>query len=99
MTLITIAQALDACTKDLRVCPQPTRWLELYELLERHAKMSNVSAPARPLILGAWWEASDADKRQRLKQQVSWAAEQQCLEEVTSMLSSLSESDWSHADR
>ncbi|MGZ8368697.1 MAG: hypothetical protein ACXWVK_08350 [Rhodoplanes sp.] len=54
--------------------------------------------PAVPLILSAWWETSDRDKRQRLEVHIRWAHQYGVLETIDAFLRSLPESDWHHAD-
>lgn len=97
MASISLEDVLTMCSASKRVCPQPGRWNDVYALLERRSRAGEVEPPARPLILGAWWEASDAEKHARLKEQVTWAADHDLLEAVASLLSSLPEEDWYHA--
>jgi hypothetical protein len=52
--------------------------------------------PALPLILAAWWEASDSEKKERLKVHIQWANGHGALAEVDKFLQSLPEGDWHH---
>jgi hypothetical protein len=52
--------------------------------------------PALPLILAAWWEASDQQKQERLEQHVRWANDHGCMEQIAEFLHSLPESEWHH---
>jgi len=54
------------CQLNRRVCPFPTKWNELYEMLPRKTRVGGGFKPPAPLILAAWYEASDSMKRARL---------------------------------
>ena len=56
-----------------RVCPQPQRWNELWELLPERKRAGAGWEPSLPLILGAWWYTSDAEKRERFLSHIRWA--------------------------
>ena len=79
-----------------RVCPVPTRWNELFNLLCRVAEDKGVDPPLMPLILGAWWFSSPVDKQDRLKSQLTWASDHGALEQAMKYLARLSENDWVH---
>jgi hypothetical protein len=51
-----------------------------------------------PLILAAWWESSDDEKRSRLELHVRWAAEQGVLDGVAEFVKSLTEDEWHHSE-
>jgi hypothetical protein len=46
------------CRQDGRVCPQPIRWNELWEMLPNRTRIGSGWMPPLPLILAAWHEAS-----------------------------------------
>jgi hypothetical protein len=52
--------------------------------------------PAAPLILAAWWEATDDQKKARLRDHIHWASDNGSLVEVDKYLRSLPESEWHH---
>jgi len=54
--------------------------------------------PAAPLILAAWWEVTDSQKKERLKDHIQWASNHGALSAVDKFLRSLSESDWHHEE-
>jgi hypothetical protein len=59
------------------VCPKPSAWAAIRDSLAVAAEdrgEPNASPPV-PLILGAWWITSDADKARRWRETVRWAAE------------------------
>jgi hypothetical protein len=81
---------------DSRVCPQPRRWQELWEMLSDRKPVGAGSSPSAPLILAAWWDTSDADKHDRLLYHIRYAAEHGALEQVAKFLRNLREEDWYH---
>lgn len=92
-------QAIELCTANQRVCPEPIAWNDLYKLLARHVNRPGAGRPPPPLILAAWWEADDAFKAERVKEQLEWAAAHGAIEAVLAMLRSLSEDQWHHSRR
>lgn len=78
--------------RDQRVCPQPTRWLEFYRLLETSA--AGAALPPPPLTGSAWASTPAQAKRMCFRTQVDWAAEHKCLTPVYEFLSKLPDTDW-----
>jgi len=94
---VTALESLqEYCRESDRVCPVPTRWKELWEMLLDRARSISASEPPAPLILGAWSVTSNLDKRIRLDEHLRWADDQGALDEVDSFLRALPESDWHH---
>jgi len=87
---------LEYCRSNNRVCPQPRKWQELYELLPARRQVGAGYVPSAPLILGAWWHSSDAAKQERLRLHIHWAAEHGAFEEVNRFLRQLDDRDWHH---
>lgn len=79
-----------------KVCPQPQKWNELWEMLPDKKRKGLGWEPPTPLILAAWWETTDAQKRERLEQHIKYAAEKGALEKVEAYLRALSLTDWVH---
>ena len=79
-----------------RVCPTPTRWNELYDLMltGRH-NFGARQGPRRPLILAAWSEPAEL-KALRLEEQLKWADNNSNLDPVDLFLRGLAESEWFH---
>lgn len=92
----TRAELIAYCPTNDRVCPMPTKWNELYQLLRDTRRVGNGWEPALPLILGAWHYASDSEKMLRLGEHITWADDHGVLEVVDSFLRALDESDWHH---
>jgi hypothetical protein len=89
-------QLLAYCREKERVCPVPRRWHELWEMLPEKTQLGIGWQPPLPLILAAWWEASDAAKQERLEEHLRWAADHGALGNANHLLRSLPESDWHH---
>lgn len=82
------------CSSNRRVCPQPTHWHELWQLLDEES--ADDSPPPKPLILSAWWRTSNIDKQLRVRNQLEWAVETGCLGKVATFLEGLDEAEWHH---
>lgn len=86
-------------TKNGRICPQPQRWKELWEMLPNKQRKGGGWEPPLPLILAAWWDTSVFQKQMRLREHADWAANHDCLGAVYDFLRSLSEADWYHGQQ
>lgn len=82
--------------KDGRVCPQPTRWLEFYRVLQEAAQGAVLPAP--PLSGSAWASSPVAAKRAAFEAQAAWAIQNGCLVPAYEFLERLSRSDWYYGD-
>lgn len=78
--------------KDGRVCPQPTRWLEFYRILQDAARGGALPPP--PLTGSAWAATPPDTKRACFAEQAAWAVRQGCIAEAHAFLSALPASDW-----
>jgi hypothetical protein len=84
------------CKENGRVCPTPTRWNELYDLMLTGKHQSGArQGPRRPLILAAWSEPAEL-KALRLEEQLKWADYNTNLGDVDPFLRGLAESEWFH---
>ena len=79
-----------------RVCPQPMRWNELWEMLPERRRVGAGWEPSLPLILGAWHYASNLEKMMRLDEHIQWADKHGKIEKVSAFLHGLKESEWHH---
>lgn len=93
----TLDDLLAYCQADGRVCPQPQRWNELWQLLPDIRRKDAGYEPSAPLILAAWWESSDEEKQDRLAVHVRWAQTHGALDAVSKFLRGLPEKEWHHA--
>ncbi|QJW84038.1 hypothetical protein HK414_09225 [Ramlibacter terrae] len=79
--------------KDNRVCPQPTRWLEFYRVLqENNAKGS--AMPSTPLTGSARAITPTSAKRMCMREQAEWAVANNCVTPAYNFLKALPPSDW-----
>lgn len=93
--IITLAQVLIEVEKNGRVCPQPMRWNELYNILPDCRRKGGGWEPALPLILAAW-DTPISLKKLRLREHLEWAESHGCLQQVYDFIVGLSEEDWYH---
>jgi hypothetical protein len=77
-----------------RVCPQPSFWNRLWELLPDRKRVGAGWLPDPPLILAAWSESSDDAKRNRFEYHLDWAYEHGAIDAVADLLSSMKPEDW-----
>lgn len=91
---MTLDQLVNDATRNGRICPQPKIWNELWELLPDRRRAGVGWEPPLPLILAAWWHASDEEKRKRFHLHLKWASEHGCLEAVGQLLASMKPEDW-----
>ncbi len=94
--MATLDEVLSEATKSRRVCPQPLRWNELWELLPNRRRNAGGWEPEAPLILAAWHDTPAIAKALRLRQHLEWAAEHGALERVWAFLDALREEEWHH---
>jgi hypothetical protein len=94
--MITIDQVLAVATENKRICPQPQKWQQLYELLPDRKRKGAGWEPSLPLILAAWWDTPAMSKTLRLREHIEWAAAHGVIEQVHAFLRSLPEEEWHH---
>ena len=88
--VLAIAQAND------RVCPQPQKWNELYELLPNRSRVGSGWEPPLPLILAAWWDTPAIAKIARFREHLDWADRHGAIDVVHNYIAALPEKDWHH---
>ncbi len=86
---------MNEITKNNRVCPNPNLWNHLYTLAIE-SDFNNHTTPKLPLILGAWWDTSDLDKAERLKELIDWCYLTSVSDVAWTFIKSLDESEWHH---
>jgi hypothetical protein len=89
---ITLYDLMNEIRKDNRVCPQPTRWLAFYRLLEENA--GGAALPSPPLVGSAWAATPSLAKRMCFREQVEWTAANNCMNAAHQFLKGLQEADW-----
>jgi len=86
---------LKEVTKNNRVCPNPNLWNDLHTLAIE-SNFNSHTPPSLPLILGAWWDTSDLDKSERLKELIDWCYVTNVSDVAWTFIQSLDESEWHH---
>ena len=94
--MISVDQVLAVATENNRICPQPQKWQQLYELLPDKKRKGAGWEPSLPLLMVAWWDTPAMSKILRLREHIEWAAEHGGLEQVHAFLQSLPEEEWHH---
>jgi len=89
---VTLYDLTTEARRNNRVCPQPTRWLEFHRLLEEHA--TGAARPPAPLVGSAWAATPALAKRMCFREQLEWAAENNCIQAAWQYLKQLAEADW-----
>lgn len=96
MVILTLEQLVDYAKDKNRICPKPQIWNELWEKLKDKKRLGYGWNPPLPLILAAWDETSNKEKQERFIQHLEWADCHKQLEEVSLLLTGLSEESWFH---
>ena len=87
-----IQDFLDRIKAQEKADPSGMWWQDFYLLLQRQKKAGE-SDPPVPLILAASGESS-ASKHRRLKSQLEWAQQNDCLEQALEFLEMLKKDQW-----
>ncbi len=94
--MVSLEGVLAEVQKNNRVCPQPKRWEQLYDMLPHKQRGDGGWEPSLPLILAAWWDTPNLSKMLRFHEHIKWAADHGCLEEVYVFLQNIPEDQWHH---
>ena len=84
------------CRENNRICPLPTGWLQLWEMLPERRRAGDAWEPEFPLILSAWHEMPAMLKMVRLAEHIKWAEKHNALPKVEAFLRGLREDEWHH---
>ena len=93
---LSIVEVMVEARRNNRVCPQPAKWLQLYEMLPEKKHSSAGWEPPPPLIDAAWHGTPSIPKRMCFREHIEWAATHDCLQRVFTFMKSLPESEWHH---
>ena len=77
-----------------RICPMPQLWNRLWEMLPDKSRLGGGWEPPLPLILGAWHETTNAEKRERFQEHLCWADAHGVLDKALMLLESAGPNDW-----
>ena len=91
----SLEEFINEVAKNNRVCPNPNMWNLLHTLVIE-SDFNNHTPPNLPLILGAWWDTSDLDKAERLKELIDWCYLTNVSDIAWTFIKSLDESEWHH---
>ena len=92
----TVDSLVAFCRENNRVCPLPTLWNDLFELLPDRKRSGPGWEPPLPLILAAWHDTPVLLKMLRLTEHIRWAVDRGALESVSGFLRGLREDQWFH---
>lgn len=82
-----------------RVCPMPTFWNDMWNMLpDRRQKTNGGWDPSLPLILAAWHDTTAEEKRNRLKLHIEYAASKGVLDKIDAFLRELKQDQWAYGD-
>lgn len=85
---------LEFVSEEGRVCPKPRKWDALWKMLPGRKRAGGGWNPPLPLILAAWWDTTDWQKRDRLAEHIRYAYAEGVLKEVDDFLRHLARTDW-----
>jgi len=94
--MTNLEEVLAEVQKNKRVCPQPQKWQQLFDMLPDKQRKGVGWEPALPFMLAAWCDTPAMSKMLRLREHIEWAASHCCLEEVSLFLRELPEDQWHH---
>jgi len=96
MDKITADNLIKYCQENKRVCPNPQKWNELWEILPEKKTKGIGWEPSIPLILAAWHDTPAFLKMMRLAEHIQWAEKHNALPDVAAFIHNLKEGDWFH---
>ena len=92
-------ELLEYVGSDGRVCPMPTYWNELWQILPSRRRTDGTGwEPDLPLILAAWCDTPAPMKMLRLAEHIKYAAAHGVLQEVDQYLRKLTPEQWAYGD-
>jgi hypothetical protein len=94
----TLKEILAEASKDKRVCPRPHHWNRIWGILLNRKQKGGAGKPPVPLILGAWWDSSNEEKRKRFHEHIRWAERHGALSIIGDLIFSLAPEDWHTED-
>lgn len=93
---LTVVEAMVEARRNNRVCPQPARWQQLFDMLPDKRRSGAGWEPAPPLLGAAWKDTPSIPKRMVFREHIEWAASHGFLPQVFAFMKGLPESDWHH---
>jgi len=93
-----LSKVLDEIKNNRRICLQPVKWNDFYQLLRENTPEELRDEIPLPLILSAWWYTPILPKIMRFEEHIRWAEDHGFLQVVFDYLDDLPETDWFHGD-
>lgn len=93
---LSVGEVMVEARRSNRVCPQPAKWQQLYDMLPDKKQSGGGWEPPPPLTDAAWKATPSIPKRMVFREHIEWAASHGCLQEVFNFMKSLDESEWHH---
>ncbi len=93
---LTVVEVMVEARRNNRVCPQPARWQQLFDMLPEKKRSGAGWEPALPLLGAAWKDTPSIPKRMVFREHIEWAASHGFLQQVFTFMKELPESDWHH---
>lgn len=82
-----------------RVCPKPQIWNRLFDLLPEKRRVGNGWEPPLPLILAAWENTSDLEKRERFHLHIRWAADHGAFDQINQFVRAMPPEHWHRLEK
>ncbi|MFO1406315.1 MAG: hypothetical protein U1F08_02145 [Steroidobacteraceae bacterium] len=79
--------------------PSQRYWDRLYQMLEEEAERRGRTPPPPPLIYGLDHAPTDADRTERLREQLAWADRNNLLHRVQMFFEAMPPSGWERRER
>ena len=89
-----LRRLLQYACEEGRICPQPDKWHELWEMLPGKYRADDGWSVPLPLILDQWDDTTSLDKMMRLKQHIEYAADKDMLDPVEKFIRGLTREEW-----
>ncbi len=94
MSETKLKKILEFVNENDKICPKPQKWQELWDLLPNKQRIEGRWNPPLPLILAAWWETNDFEKKERLYAHIHYAESENALDLICEYLENLTNDDW-----
>jgi hypothetical protein len=93
---VGVAELMAEARKHGRVCPLPSAWQALYQLIPDKRQQGTAWQPPPPITGPAWTATPASAKRMCLAEQLHWAASHGAAAPVLGFLQDLVEDEWLH---
>lgn len=94
--IVIVSAIIHGDFENSRVCLNPQKWDEFYEIIKTKINFSPDEKFPAPLILAAWHFTSDKEKFERFHEQLRIVADKGYIRQIKVILDNYSEDDWHH---